>query len=104
MYSPGRMSDAGKTPDIERLERQVDELERLTDSLGEIPDAEVVPTLNRAVELLREINAGIEAGLDAAREDSREVGDLLERVNLGAFDEAMEAFEEQERASGEPGA
>jgi hypothetical protein len=91
-----------RTPDMKRIENQVGELERLTDALAEAPDSEVVPTLSRAVELLREINAGIEAGLSSAREDSREVEALLDRVNLGAFDEAMGEFEERERDAGGP--
>lgn len=107
MYSPGPMGpmeDRRHAPDIERLERQVDELEQLTDSLGTVPDDEVVEVLGRAVGLLKEINAGIEAGMYSAREGLGDVDALLERVNLGPFDEAMEELEQRERNAGEPGA
>jgi hypothetical protein len=103
MYSPGPMENSGHAPDMERLESKVDELERLTDSLGNVPDEEVVDVLSHAVGLLREINAGIEAGLQYAREGSREMDEILARVNFGPFDEALEEIEEQERSAGEPG-
>lgn len=104
MYSPGPMEDGRQAPDMERLEGKVDELERITDSLGDVPDEEVVDVLSHAVGLLREINAGIEAGLQSAREGSREMDEILGRVNFGPFDEALEEIEEQERGAGEPGA
>lgn len=104
MYSPGPMEDRRDAPDIERLEKQVDELERLTDALGTVPDEEVVEVLGRAVGLLKEINAGIEAGVHSARDRLGDVDALLARVNLGPFDEAMEELERQERNAGEPGA
>ena len=63
MYSPSPMEDERHTPDVDRLERQVNELESLTDSLGDVPDEEIVEALGRAVELLKEINTGIESGL-----------------------------------------
>ncbi len=91
-------------PDVDRLEKQVDELERLTDTLGEVPDEEVVAVLGRAVELLREINSGIESGLSDSHRGTQEVSALLERVNLGPFDEALEEIETRERSGGEPGA
>lgn len=99
--------DERRAPDVDRLEKQVEELERLTDSLGEAPDEEVVAVLARAVELLREINTGIESGLSASHQGTQDVSALLERVNLGPFDEALEEIEArgQERESGgEPGA
>lgn len=92
MYSPGSMGER-RAPDVDRLEKQVEELERLTDSLGEAPDEEVVAVLGRAVELLREINTGIESGLSAAQQGTQDVSALLERVNLGPFDEALEEIE-----------
>jgi hypothetical protein len=55
------------------------------------------------VERLAEINAGIEARLDAAGDDSREIGALLGQVDFGPFDEAMEDHERRERTTGEPG-
>ena len=87
--------------DLEGLEVKLGELERLADSLGDVPDDELVGALNRAVELLREINAGIEMRLDAAGEESREIGALVEGLDLGPFDEALEELERQERDAGE---
>lgn len=103
MYSPSPMEDESHKPDVEQLERQVGELESLTDSLGDVPDEEVVEALGRAVELLREINTGIESGLRSAREGARDVNEVLERVNLGRFDEALERLEAEERGDDEPG-
>ena len=102
MYSPGPMEDRGQTPDIEALEGKVGELERLADLLDGVPDEELVGTLGRAVELLREINAGIETELDAADRESREIGEIVEGLDLGPFDEALEEFERQERDAGAP--
>lgn len=96
-----------RAPDVNRLEKQVEELEKLTDSLGEAPDEEVVAVLGRAVELLREINTGIESGLSAAQQGTQDVSALLERVNPGPFDEALEEIETHGRSrerGGEPGA
>jgi phosphoglycerate-specific signal transduction histidine kinase len=90
--------------DLGTLEEKVDELEKLTDSLDDVPEEELVGALGEAVELLAEINAGIEARLDAAGEESREVGTLLGQVDFGPFDEAMEDHEQRERTTGEPGA
>jgi phosphoglycerate-specific signal transduction histidine kinase len=96
------MEDRGR--EQEDLEAKVGELEKLTDSLNEVPDEELVETLDEAVELLGEINARIENRLDAAGEESREIGDLLGQVDFGPFDEAMEGHEHRERTTGEPGA
>jgi phosphoglycerate-specific signal transduction histidine kinase len=90
--------------DLGALEEKVDELEKLTDSLDEVPEEELVGTLGEAVELLAEINAGIEARLDTAGEKSHEVGSLLGQVDFGPFDEAMEDHEQREKTTGEPGA
>jgi len=90
--------------DLAGLERKVGELEKLTDSLDEVPEEELVGTLGEAVELLAEINAGIEARLDAAGDESREIGALLGEVDFGPFDAAMEDHEQRERTTGEPGA
>jgi phosphoglycerate-specific signal transduction histidine kinase len=85
------MEDRGKQQDdLGALEEKVDELEKLTDSLDNVPEEELAGTLGEAVELLAEINARIEARLDTA-------GD-------GPFDEAMEDHEHRERTTGEPGA
>ena len=93
------MEDRGETPD---LEEQVEELERLADALDNVPDEELVGTLGRAVELLREINSRIETRLVAAGAESREVGEIIERLDLGPFDEALGELERQERSAGEP--
>jgi hypothetical protein len=105
VYSPEPMEDRGKQQDdLGGLEEKVDELERLTDSLDDVPEEELVGTLNEAVELLAEINAGIEARLDTAGDESREIGTLLGHVDFGPFDEALEDHEHRERTTGEPGA
>ncbi len=105
VYSPELMEDRGKEQEsVEGLEKKVGELEKLTDSLDDVPDEELVGTLNEAVELLAEINAGIEARLDAAGDESREIGAILGEVDFGPFDEALEDQERKERTTGEPGA
>src|SRR5215204_507014 len=101
VYSPSLMEDRGR--EKEDLEAKVGELERLTDSLDEIPDEELVGALGEAVELLTDINASIEDRLDAAGEETREIGDLLGGVDFGPFDEALEEHEAKERTTGEPG-
>jgi hypothetical protein len=99
------VEDRGKQrDDLEGLEKKVGELEKLTDSLDDVPEEELVGTLGAAVELLAEINSGIEARLDNAGEESREIGALLGQVDFGPFDEAMEDHEQRERTTGEPGA
>jgi hypothetical protein len=105
VYSPEPMEDRGKQQDdLGGLEEKVDELERLIDSLDDVPEEELVGTLNEAVELLAEINAGIEARLDTAGDESREIGTLLGHVDFGPFDEALEDHEHRERTTGEPSA
>ncbi len=99
MYSPEPMEDR---KEMRELEEKVGELERLADSLGGVPDEELVGSLNAAVELLGEINAGIEAWLDAAGAESQEIGGILEGVDFGPFDEALKDVERRERTSGEP--
>ena len=101
MYSPGSMEDRGQTPDIEGLEGRVGELERLADSLDGVPDEELVEALDRAVELLREINAGIETELVAADRESRQIGEIVVGLDLWPFDEALEELVRQERDAGE---
>ncbi len=97
------MGDRSEMPDPRELEEKVAELERLADSLGGAPDEELVGTLNAAVGLLAEINAGIEARLEAAGAESREIGGLLAGVDFGPFDEALEDLERRERTPGESG-
>jgi len=96
------MGDRNEMPDLQELDEKVVELERLADSLGGVPDEELVGSLNAAVELLGEINAGIEAWLDAAGAESQEIGVILEGVDFGPFDEALKDVERRERTSGEP--
>jgi hypothetical protein len=96
------MEDRRETPDLGELEEKVRELERLADSLGTVPDEELVGALGRAVELLREINARIEMGLDAAGDKARGVGEIIESLDLGPFDEALGELERRERNAGEP--
>lgn len=78
---------------MEELEKRVEELEGITDSLGTVPDEELVGTLDRAVALLREINAGIEARIGQAGEETRKLDTLLEGMDPGQFDEVLEEFE-----------
>jgi hypothetical protein len=92
MYSPNLM-DGGRRADVGRLEERLAELEKLIEELEGVPDPEVVGVLHRAVALLEEVNAGIEAGLLSAEGEAREIGDLLERVDFGPFDAALEDFE-----------
>jgi len=94
------MQDRRETPD---LEEKIGELERLADALGDVPDEELVGTLNRAVQLLREINTRIETELTAAGDESGEIGALIERLDLRPFDEALGELERQERDAGETG-
>lgn len=103
MYSPSPMEDGRQKPDVDRLERKVDELENLTDSLGDVPDEEIVEVLGRAVDLLKEINTGIETGLRSARDGARDVDEVLDRLSFGRFDEALERLEAGERDDSEPG-
>jgi hypothetical protein len=103
VYSPGPMEDRNDVPDGRELDEKVGELERLADSLGGMPDEELVGTLSEAVELLGEINADIEARLDAAGAESQQIGGLLEGADFGPFDEALEDAERRERTPGEPG-
>ena len=99
MYSPQPMEDR---PEMQGLEEKVGELERLADTLDGVPDEELVGALDRAVELLREINTGIETELDAADRESREIGENVEGLDPGPFDEALEEIARQEREAGAP--
>ena len=100
VYSPSLMEERGR--EQEDLEAKVGELEKLTDSLNEVPDEELVETLSEAVELITEINARIEIELDAAGGESGEIGAILDGLDLGPFDEALEEIERREREAGEP--
>ncbi len=102
MYSPEPVEGRREMPDLGALEEKVGELERLADALASVPDEQQVGTLNRAVELLKEINARLEANLEAAGGESREIGAIIEGLDLGPFDEALAELERQERDAGEP--
>jgi Mor family transcriptional regulator len=102
MYSPNPMEGRRETPDLGELDAKVGELESLADTLDAVPDEELVATLDRAVELLREINARIERELEAAGDEANEVGAIIERLDLEPFDETLEEFERREQNSGEP--
>lgn len=75
--------------DVEGLEARVEELERLADALGAAPDEELVGMLGRAVALVSEINASVEAALRSAGEEARELEELAGRIDFGAFDAAL---------------
>jgi hypothetical protein len=98
MYSPEPMEGSPQRPDFRVLEERVGELERIADSLGAVPDEELAGVLDEAVRLLGEINTRLETGIQASEEGSRELGALLEGVNFGLFDEALESLERQERS------
>lgn len=103
VYSARPMDDGASTPEMEQLEAKVGELEKIADSLGDAPDEDLVATLNEAVELLGEINARIEAGVEAAGDETREADSLLAGTDFGPFDEALEELERRERNPGGPG-
>ena len=86
--------------DIGQLEERLEELEKLAEELESVPDSGVVDVLDRAVKLLAEVNAGIEAGLLRAEGEARELSDLLQKVDFGPFDAALEDLE---RSSGGQG-
>ena len=92
--------DGDREIDVRRLEEQLSELEKLAEELEGIPDSGVVGILDRAVALLAEVNARVEAGLASTEGEVRELGDLLEEIDFGPFDAALESLE---RPSGGPG-
>lgn len=99
MYSPEPMS-GGQGADIGRLEERVAELERLVEELEGVPDSEVVGILDRAVALLTEVNAGLEAGLLSTEGEARDLGDLLESVDFGSLDAVLEDLERPSGGAG----
>lgn len=101
VYSPRPMED--RTREMEELGAKVEELERLAGSLGDVPDEDLADALAEAVRVLGEINARLEARVEAAGEESREADSLLSGVDFGPFDEALEDLERRERGAGEPG-
>ncbi len=101
VYSPRPMEE--KNREMDELAKQVDELERLAGALGDVPDEDLAETLADAVRVLGEINARIEARVEAAGEETREADSLLSGVDFGPFDEALEKLERREGGAGEPG-
>ncbi len=90
----------GEEPNIEGLEDRVEELEGLADDLANAPDEELVEVLSRAVNLLGEVNAEIEAGIRSADERVDGIGVVLDRTGFGDFDAALGALEEREQSPG----
>ena len=92
--------DGGGEIDVRSLEERLSELEKLAEELEGVPDSEVVDVLGRAVALLAEVNARVEAGMASTEGEVRELGDLLEEIDFGQFDASLENLE---RPSGGPG-
>lgn len=92
------MEESGEKPDIGRLESRIVELENLADNLRNVPDEELVAELGRAVELLKEVNTGIESGVRSLGKESRQIEELLDPLDLGEFDEALEEIVERRDA------
>lgn len=107
MYSPGPV-DLGRREERsaavgrleERLVERLVELERLVEALEGVPDEELVVVLDRAVAVLADVNAGLEEGVRASEGEARELGGLLERVDFGPFDEALERAEQRGAGGG----
>jgi hypothetical protein len=97
------MENPAQKPDLEELEARIAELETLTDDLGAVPEEDLTRALDRAVEILEEVNIGVEAAIQSLGRESREVGELLNRVDFGTFDAALAELENEERTDGEPG-
>ncbi|MDN5697863.1 MAG: hypothetical protein L0G70_07800 [Rubrobacter sp.] len=79
----------------ENLEERVAELETLSQELGRAPDVELSGMLERAVTLVVEINTGIESRIYSAQQESGEVEGLLDRVDFGPFDAAMQSLQSE---------
>jgi len=99
VYSRRSMSGEQRA-NIGHLEERLAELERLVEELEGVSDSEAVGVLDRAVTLLGEINARLEAGILEAEGEARELGDLLDEVSFGPFDAALEDLERPSGGSG----
>ena len=105
MYSAEPMGDNGHTTgrgnrragSIESLEERIAELEGLAEALEGVPDEEVVGVLERAVDLLVEVNDRLESGLESSENEARELGEILDRVDFGPLDEALERAQQPPR-------
>lgn len=82
------------------MEERVAELERLSEELGRAPDEELSGLLERAVQLLDEVNAGVESRVSEARAESGEAEGLLDRVDFGEFDAALGSLERESPTPG----
>jgi hypothetical protein len=100
LYSPEPVESGvhtgGDRVKVERLEERLAELEGLAESLDGVPDEEVV-------NVLAEVNAGLEEGLRASEGEARELSHLLERMDFGPFDEALERAERPPGGAGAGG-
>lgn len=94
------MENRGEKPNIEGLEDRVEELEGLADDLANAPDEELVDVLNRAVNILGEVNADIEAGMRSADEGVSGIESALDGASFGDFDAALGDLEEREQSPG----
>lgn len=104
MYSPEPMNgrdETGRETAYEHIEERLAELEKLAEDLESVPEARVVDVLGRAVALLAEVNARIEDALLSAEGEARELGELLEEVDFGPFDTALEDLERPSEGPGE---
>lgn len=99
MEKDNQNRSSGGAGGLESLEGRVKELERVAESLADTPDEEVVAALDRAVSLLKEINTDIQSNLESAGGEVRELGDILDGLSFGSFDEALEDLERRERES-----
>jgi hypothetical protein len=88
---------------LQRVEEKIAELEKLSEELGRVPDAELSTLLERAVGLVDEINTGIERRITDAGAESGEVEGLLDRVDFGAFDAALGSLEREGHQSRQNG-
>src|SRR4028119_258058 len=89
VYSPRPMEE--KDRKVDELGAKVDELERIAGTLGDVPDEELADTLAEAVRVLGDINARIEARVEAAGEEAREAGPLLSGIDSRPFHAALGA-------------
>ncbi|WP_273841949.1 hypothetical protein [Rubrobacter calidifluminis] len=82
------------------LEDKISRLERLADRLEEASAEEVSGVLDRALGLLQEVGAEIEERLGELEEGEREVGSVLEGIDLGSIDEALRELERRPEDGG----
>ncbi|MBA2441398.1 MAG: hypothetical protein H0V53_03190 [Rubrobacter sp.] len=92
--TPETGNSEARAPGTEELEGRLAELHRIGEELGTVPDGQLADTLERAVELVEEINASIESGISSAGREAGEVRTLLDGVDFGSFDAALGELEE----------